>query len=551
MLTLAVRIAWRSIAVVVALLVLGALVLVAQADGDDVNVISDDTAGVTGTTSPRRNQPEPSISINPRNPDIIAAGAQDFRRAAELRAACGGDRWNAIYLSTDGGETWSNSLVPGYCTDPTQGVGTEQAVSEMFDFSTNTDPVLAFDDFGNLYYSHIAFNDNPFRTVPPSTSGVLLVSTYRVSDGGAATYAKTVKVPSGSGLRQTPFKVGPGIFSNFDDKQWMAVDNSAGSPFYGRLYVTWTKFSTQGGESSIWISHCGGNGRGEEECEEFTRGRVLNKPVAGGLVQESFPVAAPNGDLYVAFLQFQGGFGSTLPHAGVWIAKSTDGGDTFTQRKVADIQQIPSPIPPASNTANDGLNSFRTGTAPGVAVSSDGDVHLVWGEWVSGTHADVRYSRSTDGGQTWSAPIRMNDVFTGHQFFPSIAASGNNVHVAWYDGRLDPAGGGISDLDVFYNRSTNGGASFEADVRVTDGSFDPNAVSRFPVFCAAFIGDYMDIDAVGSTVAVIWNDNSEVGTPLSPSECADFRTRSTDPTIQSRLNDGSLDQEAFVDIIEQ
>jgi hypothetical protein len=40
----------------------------------------------------------------------------------------------------------------------------------MFGFSTNTDPVLVFDDFGNLYYSHIAFNANAFATTPPSTS---------------------------------------------------------------------------------------------------------------------------------------------------------------------------------------------------------------------------------------------------------------------------------------------------------------------------------------------------------------------------------------------
>jgi hypothetical protein len=230
----------------------------------------------------------------------------------------------------------------------------------------------------------------------------------------------------------------------------------------------------------------------------------------------------------------------------VWVLKSTDGGNTFTQQQVVDIEQIPSPIPPASATANDGLNSFRTGTAPGVAVTADGTVHLVWGEWVGGTHAEVRYSRSTDGGETWSAPISMNDVATGHQFFPAIAASGNSVHVAWYDSRLDPAGGGITALDVFYNVSTDAGENFAADVRLTTRSFNPNLVSRFPVFCAAFIGDYIDIDAVGTTVAVIWNDNRNVVGPLTPAECTDFITRSADPTIQGTLNGGALDQEAFV-----
>jgi hypothetical protein len=67
-------------------------------------------AGVDQTDSPRREQPEPSIAIDPQNTNIIAAGAQDFRRARELQAACGGDRWNGLYLSTNGGQTWSNEL---------------------------------------------------------------------------------------------------------------------------------------------------------------------------------------------------------------------------------------------------------------------------------------------------------------------------------------------------------------------------------------------------------------------------------------------------------
>jgi hypothetical protein len=156
----------------------------------------------------------------------------------------------------------------------------------------------------------------------------------------ATSRCKTHRVPSGSGLRQASFKAGPGN-SNFDDKQWVTVDNSPTSSFYGRVYVRWTKFDAQGGQSSIWLSSCGGNGESNEVCEEFTRGHVVNQPVAGDLVRESFPTTAPDGTLYIAFTQFQGGFGSTRPHSGVWILKSTDGGDTFTQQQVVDIQQIP------------------------------------------------------------------------------------------------------------------------------------------------------------------------------------------------------------------
>jgi hypothetical protein len=538
----------RSVALFTSLLVLITVPAFA-APANDVNVVSDDVNGVFDTDSPRRNQPETAISINPQNPNVIAGGAQDFRRARELRAACGGDRWNGLYFSNDGGGTWANDLIPGYCTDPTQGAGSQQAVSEMFGFSTNTDPVMVFDDFGNLFYSHIAFNADPKRTSPPSTSGVLFVSTYTDTTDGTPTYAETVRVASGAG-NQDRFRAGPG-FSNFDDKQWMAADNHPTSPFYGRIYVTWTKFASRGGTSTIYISHCGGDFPGQPcDGESWSHGKPVNRPVQGGLVQESFPATAPDGTLYVAFLQFQGGFGSTQPHSGVWVAKSTNGGETFTQRQVAVIRQIPSPIPPQGTAANDGENSFRTGTVPTIGVTDDGAVHLAWGQW-DGTSAEVRYVRSTNKGSTWSPQLAMNDAAVGHQFFPNLATTGNSVHVVWYDGRLDPGGGVISALDVFYNRSTNSGASFQPDERITDVSFDPNSVSRFPVFCAAFIGDYIDIDAVGSTVAAIWTDNRNVTDPLTPEECRDYISRSTDPSIQPDLDDGSLDQEAFVEVIPQ
>jgi hypothetical protein len=530
---------WLSVSAAVVVVLAAAPV----ASGD-VNVISDDTAGVAQTESPRRQQPEPSLAVDPRNPNVIVAGAQDFRRARELRAACGGDRWNGFYRSTDGGATWSNALVPGYCTDPTRGAGSEQAVSDMFGFSTNTDPVLAFDTFGNLFYAHIAFNADKKATTPPSTSGALLVSTYR-NDG--ATYAKTEYVSSGSGNSPDRFVPGPGQ-SNFDDKEWMTVDNSPTSPFYGRVYVTWTKFGAQGGQSSIYLSRCGG-GTGGVACDgsSWSRGAVISRPVAGGLVQESFPATAPDGTLYVAFLQFQGGFGSTRPHAGIWVMRSTDGGATFTQRQVAEIRQIPSPIPPQGALANDGRNSFRTGTVPTIGVTSDGTVHLAWGQW-NGSDADVVYVRSTDRGVTWSSQRQMGDA-GGHQFFPSLDTDGNSVHVDWLDSRLDANGGTIDALDVFYNRSTDAGVTFAPDQRITDVSFNPNTVSRFPVFCAAFIGDYIDIDAVNGRTATIWSDNRNVVSPLTPAECTSFIGRSTDPAIQPRLNSGALDQDAFADVI--
>src|SRR5215213_3623163 len=87
----------RRLPVVLAIAATALPVASSTASADDVVATVDDVAGVNDTSSPRRNQPEPSLAINPRNTDVIAAGAQDFRRARELRAACGGDRWNGFY----------------------------------------------------------------------------------------------------------------------------------------------------------------------------------------------------------------------------------------------------------------------------------------------------------------------------------------------------------------------------------------------------------------------------------------------------------------------
>jgi hypothetical protein len=40
------------------------------------------------------------------------------------------------------------------------------------------------------------------------------------------------------------------------------------------------------------------------------------------------------------------------------------------------------------------------------------------------------------------------------------------------------------------------------------------------MFCAAFVGDNLDIDAVDGNVAIIWNDKRNVTTPLTPKSAA-------------------------------
>jgi hypothetical protein len=133
---------------------------------------------IVGESSPDRQQVEPTIAVDPRNPSIIVAGAQDLRLKS-----IGQHRWHGYYRSTDGGQTWSSSLLPGYLGDNSP----EGTASPLHRSNTTSDPVMAFDNHGVLYYSGLVFN----ITNTGDGNTVLFVARY-IDDG--ATYDGTALV---------------------------------------------------------------------------------------------------------------------------------------------------------------------------------------------------------------------------------------------------------------------------------------------------------------------------------------------------------------------
>ena len=96
------------------------------------------------------------------------------------------------------------------------------------------------------------------------------------------------------------------------------------------------------------------------------------------------------------------------------------------------------------------------------------NVYVVWVENFdlgAGYKGDIYFSRSTDSGATFSAPIALTNTPTRNDRLPLIAAGGSQVHVFWTD---DPVAG-----DVFYRRSTDSGAIFFPEVQMTpaDGHY--------------------------------------------------------------------------------
>jgi Neuraminidase (sialidase) len=137
---------------------------------------------------------------------------------------------------------------------------------------------------------------------------------------------------------------------------------------------------------------------------------------------------------------------------------------------------------------------------PAVAVN-DSVVHVVF---YDETTKDIYYRRSDDNGTSWG-PIQRLTNAAGYSRYPSITVSGLNVHITWEDTR-------DGNFEIYYKRSTDGGNTWEPDVRLTNANY--NSIGSSVTF-------------FDSAVYVVWYDkrdlNEEIyfkrnltGNPLLP-----------------------------------
>jgi hypothetical protein len=116
-------------------------------------------------------------------------------------------------------------------------------------------------------------------------------------------------------------------------------------------------------------------------------------------------------------------------------------------------------------------------------IASGGDtVHVVWYDKRDGNF-EVYYKRSTDAGLSWGQDARLTNDTAG-SFTPSVAASGSLVHIAWTDMR-------DGNAEIYYKRSTDGGVTWGADMRLTNGTAQSGNVS---------------VSADGPRVHVVWKE---------------------------------------------
>jgi hypothetical protein len=248
-------------------------------------------------------------------------------------------------------------------------------------YDAGGDPALAFDSRGNVYYAGLGFN----RTSAPNTVAVNK-GTFDGSGNltwGAPTFINPTTAPS-----------------TLNDKEWIAADWHASSPYRDRIYVSWTRFvfNAHNGsyvQSPIFFAYSTDGG------QTFSAPRNISGNVLYD--QGSRPIVGYDGTVYVIFE------GSTRLATldSTYIVKSTDGGTTFGKPvKIAELQDVI----PLANTA------FRVNSFPAGAAAPNGDLHVAWSTLMSdgsglcptrtnnGCHSVTVYSTSSDGGATWSPP---------------------------------------------------------------------------------------------------------------------------------------------------
>ena len=449
---------------------------------------------------------ESDIRIDPTNP-LHLIGQSKWVISAE-----GYNHLLGFYESFDGGWTWPvQGHVPGY-----EG------------WTDNTDPIGAFDPWGNFYslvlpyqfyYDNHGFHKyanggkqtnasvppeavavavHPAVTLPGKTAAASWITTH---DGGPD-YLMTAKNASTSD----------------PDKQWLTIDTNPGSSHYGRVYAMWTVFILN--PAVIYESHADANADGTHS--DWSSPQVL--PTVPGKRFDTYmlPHVAPDGSVWTTTTLNPMAQG--LLHNDINLIWSTDGGATW---------QGPLPVAGDVITPDYQNTTFREGIIDTFAVGSTRTaagfypLYVAYEDGSSGL-SNIYLIASWDGGHAWTAPLLVNDNLGAvDELQPNLAVAPNGaVTVAFYDRRLacptagspEAAGSGIA-FDPGTSASPGapwGRANYcintaiqfyrpdltpvGQNVRLSAHTWDPQlSAPHQSCICSSgtFLGDYFGVDSAG------------------------------------------------------
>jgi len=368
-----------------------------------------------------------------------------------------------VYYSTNGGQSWTLSSFSPWNQLAIDFPGQS--------FEGGGDPSFAWDKNGNLYFSWIyltinATNDTSFFTLSWASS----------TDGGATW---TVAPGANHFIGRGAMDASSNILTYFDgitDREWLAVDNSGG-PNQGNLYCSFANFPPgaapvfEGVKVKALTDTVFGpivtayNGPSQFGNVEVDKSGIVHLSCADVNLQEIIHTASSNPGLSFAN-----------------AAIVANGTNYFPQQQTHIVQA-------------------RENAAPNLAADSAKNLHIVWSDYPGGW-VNSYYSRSTDGGLTWST--RLIDSFFSQKYteMPTIAASGNKVtiSVTAYGDSTDYS---PDSANYYQISSTNFGQTFGKPVKISSALTD---YTQYVNDIGYFFGDYFRSVASGCNVYAAWSD---------------------------------------------
>lgn len=431
---------------------------------------------------------EPTIAVDPNNQMIVAAS-----------------QFLTIQISFDGGDSFTQTItanVPG-------------------GFTGGGDPSLAFDSQGRLFITYLGS--------PAGAGREVFISGYQIGGGGTF-----VPIPAISWPVSVAAQAGLAAPNNAD-KEWLAADSNPGSPYADQLYVVWADLDQMPWQIQFSLS--------TDQGQTWSAAQQLSIPAEGDRVWPPHVAVAPAGDVYVAYhsqpttLEVDpANFCAACPDGisgQIVMHHSPDGGATFNPRSF--------PFPAGQSDMTWNVQHLDNGVIPGATFWLQGSVqpwilpdpfiagrvHVVTNDDPDddvnkGDAADVVITTSADFGQTWTAPNQVDSGPAGtFQVLPTAAIDpiSGAIAVTYYSNsaQSDADNDGNFDLDLLATYSFDGGVTWQPEVDINDGLFDPQGSTSCRFSCGGVgpqtirIGEYNGVAFGECTAYMVWADNEVCG----------------------------------------
>ena len=396
---------------------------------------------ISGATTARRS--ESDVRLNFRDPAKILSASNNIS----------GSGFQAQYWSTDGGSSWGQTTLPPFAGD-----------------SSNSDPAVDWTSDGTAWSLTLGIAGSAIR-----------IRAYRSADNGAT----------------WSFDATPSGAQTTADKELLWVDHGDSSPFKDNLYAIWHA------GSPVFIARRTGPTGSWQPPIQVSGAETIGTGIGADVKTNGF------GDVF--------GFWPDTLGAGLYVVKSTDGGASFG---------APVALATTFGSYTIGIPAMNRRRAliyvsgGAYRTASEDLVYAVWTDLSGAAGCQgpndepgarvtaacttrIWFARSLDGGATWQAPRKVNDLASqSDQFNPWLAVdeATGALGLIYYDTVRDS---GRKATDVWFQASLDRGVNWGTAVKV---SAAPTDETDEGADTGNQYGDYNGLSGYAGTFFPSWTD---------------------------------------------